>query len=102
MQHLCGLALGTVAVEPQLDQLTVLLRERAEHLFQTDALGAAVINADAEFLSGVGAVFVFQKTAVVIVVKIQAADEVAAIRCVGCNARSSRGRPERSAPTAGF
>lgn len=38
MQHLCGLALGTVAVEPQLDQLTVLLRERAEHLFQTDAI----------------------------------------------------------------
>ena len=47
--------------------------------FQGDFFRGGIVDADAEFFSGVGAVFIFLQAGIVLVVKIQAADGVVAI-----------------------
>ena len=50
---------------------------------QLDAAVAAIINADAVFLAQQHTGIFFLVSSIPIIVKIQAADEIAAIRCVG-------------------
>ena len=60
---------------------------------QSDPVGGVVVDADPEFLPGIGAVFVFLKAPVIIIVKIQAADGVGAGSCHMAVQRDQVGDP---------